>query len=290
MPKLSKFFRVAVEGATCDGRTLDRADLQEMADTYDPTTYTARVNMEHIRGFSADPPFNAYGDVKALKTEDVELKIGGKTVKKLGLFAQVEALDTLIALQAKGQKLFSSIELNPAFADSGKAYLQGLAITDSPASLGTEIMTFAASQGDKNPFAARKVAPGNFFSAAEETAIEFEADASAPSGAAAMFAAATDFFKNFGKSQEPAKEEKKDPPPHANDNDAVAQLAAQIGEGFQKLSAAVAAQGSELTGKLTKLQGEHDALKASIDTTDNDAGNRRPPATGPRAKFAQTDC
>ncbi|MBH9536940.1 GPO family capsid scaffolding protein [Novosphingopyxis sp. YJ-S2-01] len=160
MAKRSKFFCIAVEGATCDGRTLDAGALQEMADSYDPKTYSARVNMEHIRGFSAEPPFNAYGDVVALETREVELQLGGKTEKKLGLFAQVDALDNLVAVQAKGQKLYSSIELNPNFASTGKAYLQGLAVTDSPASLGTEIMTFAAGQveaGKTSPFADRKV-------------------------------------------------------------------------------------------------------------------------------------
>lgn len=294
MPKLSKFFCIAVSGATCDGRTLDDAALQEMADTYDTATYTARVNMEHIRGFSADPPFNAYGDVKALETRQVELSIGGKKVKKLGLFAQVEALDSLVALQAKGQKLFSSIELNPAFADSGKAYLQGLAITDSPASLGTEIMQFAATQGDKSPFAGRKIAAGNFFSAGYETAIEFEADASAePQGAAAMFAAATTFFQNLAKGEfGKAKEEKQEPatpPEPANDNDRFAQLGTAIGQGFEQLSAAMAAQGTELGGKIAKLQGDHDTLKASVENTDG-SQSRRPPATGGNNKFAQTDC
>ena len=290
MPKTSKFFCIAVEGATCDGRTLDAAALQEMADTYDPKTYTARVNMEHIRGFSADPPFNAYGDVKALETRQVELKIGGKTVKKLGLFAQVEALDTLVALQAKGQKLFSSVELNPAFADSGKAYLQGLAVTDSPASLGTEIMTFAASQGDNNPFAARKVSPGNFFSAAHETTIEFEADEAGASatGAAAMFAAATDFFKNFGKAPELPKKEEDAPPVNGGDADFAA-LSASIAQGFEKLSGAVAAGQAETSAELTKLRGEHEKLKASVETTDS-SQQRRPTATGASTNFAQTDC
>jgi hypothetical protein len=290
MPRRSKFFCIAVSGATCDGRTLDDAALQEMADTYDPKTYTARVNMEHIRGYSADPPFNAYGDVVALETRKVELSVGGKKVEKLGLFAQVDALDTLIALQDRGQKLFSSIELNPVFADSGKAYLQGLAITDSPASLGTEIMQFAASQGDNSPFASRKIAAGNFFSAAHETAIEFEDAGAEPTGAAAMFAAATVFFQNlakgeFGKKEE-VKQEVKPDPAAAGDN--FAQLQAAIGTGFEKLTAAFSAAQAELAGKITQLRGEHDALRAMIDTTDNNS-SRRPLGTDGK-KFAQTDC
>ena len=295
MAKRSKFFCIAVEGATCDGRTLDRNALQEMADTYDPKTYTARVNMEHIRGFSAEPPFNAYGDVAALETREVELQLGGKTEKKLGLFAQVDALDNLVAVQAKGQKLFSSVELNPNFAATGKAYLQGLAVTDSPASLGTEVMEFAAGQvsaGRPSLFADRKVDKGNFFSAAQPIdGLEFEDDKAPTEGsAAAMFAAATDFFKKFtGGGAEPAKPADKpaETPPApaaANDN-----LAAQIGQGFTQLTAAIAKQGDEIRADLTQLRSDHDALKASVEGTEKSAP-KRPPATGDAANYARTDC
>ena len=52
MPK-SRFFRVAVEGATTDGRTIEANWLEEMAASYNPATYAARVNLEHIRGVTA---------------------------------------------------------------------------------------------------------------------------------------------------------------------------------------------------------------------------------------------
>lgn len=297
MAKRSKFFCIAVEGATCDGRTLDRNALQEMSDSYDPKTYQARINMEHIRGFSAEPPFNAYGDVVALETREVELQLGGKTEKKLGLFAQVDALDTLVELKGKGQKLFSSIELNPNFAGTGKAYLQGLAVTDSPASLGTEIMEFAAGQvkdGKDSLFASRKVEQGNFFSAAHAIAgFEFDETSPAESESSKLFAAATDFFKNFGKSPDPEpepeaepKEQPKEPPREAaNDN-----LAAQIGTGFEKMSAAIAEQGREFSARLDKLQADHDTLKASVENAEKPGTPSRPAATGGNSNFARTDC
>lgn len=34
--KVSKFFRIGVEGDTCDGRIISASDIQEMADTFDP--------------------------------------------------------------------------------------------------------------------------------------------------------------------------------------------------------------------------------------------------------------
>ncbi|WP_299307767.1 GPO family capsid scaffolding protein [uncultured Croceicoccus sp.] len=290
MPKRSKFFCIAVEGATCDGRTLDRSALEEMAETYDPKTYTARINMEHIRGFSADAPFNAYGDVVALETRDVEIQLGGKTETKLGLFAQIDALDTLIELNGKGQKLFSSVELNPNFAGTGKAYLQGLAVTDSPASLGTEVMQFAAN-ASTNPFAERKVEKGNFFSAAHEvTELEFSDAQAEPSETAALVKEAKGLFASmkqfFAGQSDPKSEEKPEQPEPANDNIAAFNAFA---DGMNKLASAVEKQGKDLTASITQLRGDHDALKASVEKTDK-GGAQRPLASGQNANFARTDC
>lgn len=294
MSKLSKFFCVAVAGATCDGRTIDGKLIDEMAASYDRATYGARVNMEHIRGFSADPPFNAYGDVAALEARTIDLNIGGKVEKRRALFAQVEGLDTLVALSEKKQKIYPSIEINPNFADTGKAYLQGLAVTDSPASLGTEVLEFAAKQGDKSFLSSRKVQAGNFFSSTEGdgVVIEFE-DGEAPASAAGMFAAVTTFFQNLGKgnfgaTEAPKQEEKPAAPADAGAGD-LTQLSAAIGQGFEKLSAAMVAQGKELGGKITALRTDHDALKASIETTDG-GGAHRPLAPGGDTNFARTDC
>ena len=91
---VSKFFRVAVEGATSDGRVIDRAMLEQIAASYDPKVYGARINVEHIRGLSPSSEFRAYGDVLAVKTEEVE--IGG--VKKLALFAQISPTDELVGI------------------------------------------------------------------------------------------------------------------------------------------------------------------------------------------------
>src|SRR5690554_1447220 len=162
----SKWFRVAVEGATTDGREIQRGWIQEMADQYNPETYGARVNCEHLKTFMPRGDFGAYGDVLALKAEEVE--IGG--VKKLALFAQIEPTPELIALNKEKQKIYTSIEVNPKFSDTGKAYLVGLAVTDSPASLGTEALEFSAKHGTMSN---RKQHADNLFTAAEEAALEF---------------------------------------------------------------------------------------------------------------------
>lgn len=170
-------FRIGVEGATTDGRTIDRAWLEQMAANYDPAVYTALINMEHIKGYTPDSPFRRYGKIEALETEEIQ---DGLLSGKLALYAYLAPTDDLIALTKKWQKLFTSMEVNPDFADTGAAYLVGLAVTDDPASLGTEMLTFS-SGAKQNPLAARKQAPGNLFTAAEETPLVFDLDDNKPS-------------------------------------------------------------------------------------------------------------
>lgn len=159
----SKFFRVAVEGATTDGRKIERNWLLEIAKNYNREKYAARVFIEHIRGYNPEMGFRCQGDVIAVKTETVE--IAGE--KKLALFAQIEPTEEFVAWTKKKQKIYSSIEVNPDFAGSGEAYLVGMGCTDSPASLGTEILEFAASKPEANPFTARKQHAANLFTAGE---------------------------------------------------------------------------------------------------------------------------
>ena len=176
----SKFFRVAVEGSTAtDGRVIERNWIQEMAASYDRATYGARINMEHIRGFSGEAPFKAYGDVLSVKAEEVTLKIDGKDQKRLALFAEIDPTDDLVKLTKARQKIYTSIEVQPNFGGTGKAGLVGLAVTDSPASLGTEILSFSSKPEGaaiKQMFDDRKQDAGNVFSAAHETSIEIVDD------------------------------------------------------------------------------------------------------------------
>jgi hypothetical protein len=166
----SKFFRIAVEGATTDGRTIAREWLTQMAKNYNPEVYGARINLEHYRGIVPDGPFKAYGDVLALETRDESGPLAGK----LGLYAQIAPTPDLVAMTKAMQKIYTSCEIDPSFADTKQAYLIGLAVTDSPASLGTEILSFAAQNPAASPFTGRKVSPTNLFSVADEAVIEFE--------------------------------------------------------------------------------------------------------------------
>ncbi|NQZ24480.1 MAG: GPO family capsid scaffolding protein [Colwellia sp.] len=130
----------ATEGATVDGRTITKAWINEMAETYSTDEYTAVIWPEHFR--SSWGPFegNNWGTVDEVKAS----KKGGK----LRLFIKLTANDYLLAANKDGQKLFMSIEPNPDFQSSGKCYLQGLAVTDSPASTGTTRLKFSIGENE----------------------------------------------------------------------------------------------------------------------------------------------
>lgn len=129
MPTKSRKFRVATEGATTDGRTIQREWLVQAAKNYDPKTFTAHVNIEHIRSAYPDSTFRNYGKITAVEAKEED--------GKMRLYAEIEPLPDLVTATQAGQKLFTSIEINPKFADTDQAYLVGVAVMDNPVSLGS---------------------------------------------------------------------------------------------------------------------------------------------------------
>ena len=266
--KKSKFFRVAVAGSTTDGRVIEATWIQQMADSYDPNTYTALGNLEHYRGFSPSSEFGTYAKVTALKAEEVEIN----GTKKLALFAQVDAFDQLIELHNAGQKLFTSIEVNPNFADTGKAYLVGLAFTDTPASLGTQIMEFAAKQPEANPFVGRKQDVANLFTAAEEADLQFEDGQDAP--AKGLFSKVLDLLK---PQQEQQDNKNKDQFKEVSDS--LEAIAKTFGESQTKLQT-VETEFSELKTKHSKLEKDFNELKTKLEGEENPGTPPAPENTG----------
>ncbi|MFW2000719.1 GPO family capsid scaffolding protein [Acinetobacter ursingii] len=240
----SKWFRVAVAGDTTDGREIQSEWIIQMAQTYNLNTYGARINLEHIKGVSPDGIFGAYGDVIALKTEKVD--INGE--QKDALFAQIQPNDNLIALNQKNQKIYTSIEVDENFAKTGQAYLVGLAVTDSPASLGTEMLSFAAGAAE-NPLKAKKLRPENLFSAAQETTFEFE-EVKENFGANFL-----NQIKNLFKTQEQLQQQNQEN--FSQSEQAIIAIAEQT-----------AAQGTEfnqLKQKHEQLQQDFNQLKSKLD-------------------------
>ena len=234
MAKKSKWVVVATEGATTDGRTIQRNWISEMAANYDPKKYGARVNLEHIKWrymWNDDPHSKCYGDVVGLKTEE-------NAEGKLQLLAQIDPTDDLIKLNKDRQKIYTSIECDPNFADTGEAYLVGLAVTDNPASLGTEMLVFSAS-ASANPLNNRKEKSDNLFTAAIETELEFVEETQS------IFEKIKGLF---------AKKEKSDDERFSDQTQAIELLAEQTKETLEKLTA--------LSDDLAKQKAEIEEMKA----------------------------
>ncbi|KEY87654.1 GPO family capsid scaffolding protein [Pseudomonas capeferrum] len=271
----SKWFRVAVEGGTTDGRTIERSWIEEMAAQYSPNTYGARINCEHIKWAWPGGEFGAYGDVLACKAEEVE--INGET--KLALFAQLQPNDALLALNAKNQKIYTSVEIDPKFAKTGKAYLVGLAITDTPASLGTEALQFSAQQGT---LTGRKQNKDNLFTAAEEVQLEFEEVTDGPS----MFAALRD--KVGGLLSKSKEKEGRDATNFAALGELIEQLATHGAEQAEAMTKSLAAF-AELEAKFAKLSSDHEALVTRLGSTQDHTQKDRPSVPGGSGREL-TDC
>lgn len=132
------FVRIARSGKTIDGREIDPQWLLDMAATYDPSVYTALIWPDHFRMVN-------FGKVLELATNEA----GGVVT----LLAKLQPNANYVMDNRYGQHLFFSMELAHNFAGTGKAYLVGLGVTDSPASLGT----------DELKFSARHTQPGSIF-------------------------------------------------------------------------------------------------------------------------------
>jgi hypothetical protein len=277
----AKRFRIAVEGATTDGRVISRDWISQMAKNYDPAMYGARVNMEHIKGYTPDSPFRRYGDVTALTAEEIT---DGPLKGKLALYGDIDPTPELVELTKARQKIYTSVEINTKFADTGEAYLIGIAVTDDPASLGTEILSFSAT-AKANPLASRKQDKDNLFTAAEETVIEFEEVADAApkllERIAAMFSA----------------KKKTDSEQFADVSAAVTAVAEQVQLNAESQAQELSALEQSVTARLEAIEqqaGEDRAafaeLQGQLSQTDG-SFNRRPAATGSDPKSgAQTDC
>ncbi|KMW71149.1 hypothetical protein TI10_22420 [Photorhabdus luminescens subsp. luminescens] len=276
MPK-SKFFRVAVEGGTTDGREIKRQDIIDMAETYDPTVFGARVNIEHIKSILPDGPFKIQGDVADARYSEIT---DGALKGKLALEVQIDPTAELVDTNRARQKVYSSIEMHPALPATGRAYLCGLAVTDNPASLGTEMLKFCGQQ-PVNPYAQRKNFPEALFSAVEETLIEFEEQTAQQSeNGKAFFSRITEMLTGSSKrfSQEAGEL-----------RDAVTLIAETQRDTLNQLEkySPLEKQYKKLQQDLGQLQGDFVALKTLLEAQPNHY-SQRPVARGHDNNTANT--
>lgn len=267
--------RIATEGATIDDREIPRDWIVEMAESYDPKVYGARISLEHIKGVTPDSPFKAYGDVLALRAQE-------NADGKMELFGDLDPTDELRAMNKARQKIYTSIEVYPNFAKTGKAYLSGLAVTDTPSSLGTEMLSFCAQQGDKSPLASRKSSKTAMFSAAVDAGDIEKADAEFSSSAPTDDKSSLrDRIKAMFSRTEKSAERGDDA------------LRNEVAEGMQLFADRHQALEERVDGlptadQFTAMQAKIDEMYAALDATPDTPP--RTPATGSTGGEAVTDC
>ncbi|WP_072281618.1 GPO family capsid scaffolding protein [Rappaport israeli] len=265
-----RYFRIATEGKTIDGRVITAEHIKQMAANYDPNKYGARIWIEHMRSLVPDGAFKAMGDVTALKTEK---NADGKLV----LLAAIEPTAELVKMNQDKQKIYTSIEIDPNFTDSGEAYLVGLGVTDSPASTGTERLMFSAISQEKT----------HLFSAYDDA--DFEFDDTQTADKSNIFSR----VKELLQKHDTAQNQKADSQFSAFYKD-VAKSIEQVIEDYSKRDKARIEQYNALAQKHNALQTSFDELKQSLDRTpasDHDDYTTRPTADGSSANNPiETDC
>ncbi|MBH3375279.1 GPO family capsid scaffolding protein [Pseudomonas juntendi] len=198
MPRslVSYWKRVAVSGPTADNREITVQELRDCADTYKLSRYTAVIWSEHERWPGS------HGTVYAVRlldeNDDPELEPG-----QVALEAQLKPNDKLLSLNDQGEKLFSSVEITPNFANSGRHYLTGLAVTDSPASLGTQELYF--SRGSRKGHRYHKT---SYFCSAVELG-GLRDGGQQQSELRRVFSAFAGLFKSFADTTTPSSDETK---------------------------------------------------------------------------------
>ncbi|KAB7715716.1 capsid protein [Plesiomonas shigelloides] len=128
---------IATSGKTIDGRVIEPIWLKDAAKCYSRDEHTAMIWPFHAgasyRAFSLN-----FGEVDELKIEN-----DGDTVK---LLARLIPNQFLIEANRANQKLFTSIEIGEDYLGTGKYFLAGLAVTDTPASIGTTRLQFSQTE------------------------------------------------------------------------------------------------------------------------------------------------
>lgn len=277
----TKPFLLATAGSTVDGRSIDDKMIDEMASSYDPKTYGARLNIEHLRGISPDGPFKAYGDVVELSVGEIDVNFNGKTEKRKALYGVFDVTDDAKKMNDAGQKLYPSIEITSNFAGKDFAYLTGCALTDSPASIATEQMKF------------NRTMPGTItVNATESAALEFaDEDGKTSDDGKGFLKSLTGVLDGFAAKFSAPKTDGK-PEPKADDKsagftaeDIKGLFTAMANETQTALTAIATSNNSAIDALVNKFS----ALEAKIEGTPSKDHSTRPLANG-GGNFAKTDC
>lgn len=252
------WLNVAREGLTMDGREIFGKDLTEMAETYDPDIYSAQINYNH---------YSSWRMGKVLELKTITDKSG-----KIRLQARLAPSIDLCQLNAKQQAVHFSIEICPNFQGTGKAYLDGLAVTDAPASTGTSELKLFSRNKD------------NYFGFPEEVAlfddnsiVEHFLKSASKKDEGKPFS-----FKNLFKSKSPEDEGKEEMTKEEQEA-----LIAGMGTAFSAALQPMADELKDLGEKFSKFgEGEEPEIKPEGDSGADKGGDEETVST---EKYAQLE-
>lgn len=122
---------VATEGDTVDKRVLKRQWLIDAAETYNPNLYGALIWPEH------EKDYGNFGEVLCTMWQEDDSGL-------VKLYVQLRPNAFLLEANSRDQLLYFSVELTEDgnWRGTGRSYLEGLAVTDTPASVGTTRLRF----------------------------------------------------------------------------------------------------------------------------------------------------
>ncbi|KGA40398.1 phage capsid scaffolding protein [Pectobacterium odoriferum] len=143
---MTNWICIATEGETVDKRQMERQWLIDAAELYDPQIYAALIWPEHEKWYGN------MGEVLSVKAEEDEDGL-------MRLYAQLRPDIHLLQANRDGQMIFCSVELTPDgnFRGTGKHYLEGLGVTNTPASVGTTRLHFNTQKNRNRLFGALKL-------------------------------------------------------------------------------------------------------------------------------------
>jgi hypothetical protein len=284
--------KVAQSGPTADGREIKPEWLRDIASTYNPSTYAARLWIEHLRGISPASDFRACGTVSGVSADEADGVVS--------LYAELELNDYAKELSKTDQKIFTSIEVTENFADSNKAYLTGLALTDSPASLGLDAIKFSKASSFNTPHKGCHTfhQTGELTLAATSAANDDNKNATPALSLASITAAFTQALRGVFKS-EPAKSSESGESSEPNTTVNFQNLELSDADVQRFASAIGSTAHAQIAPLFATQQAQIDALTTALQQATADAqaetkafgSNGRPPAKGGEAAtYIKAEC
>lgn len=273
----TQWLRAAKAGTTVDERQIDALHIQQMAETYAIDTYGGIVNIEHLISLYPDSYFSAQGEIEDVKAE----KIDGEYY----LFVKLTISDLLVKLNKERKKVHLSIEYYKKFADTGKAYIVGVAFCDRPASLGTERTKFSTNDEQHGPklFSQTLELSGQDFM----DSLSITPETSAPN--VALATPDTPTTQTLTNQPSPTTVSADPTPTAPAQNTATAAEAEVVSAEMAKLTGAEGAFGKIQT-QLTAITEQLTQLTTTLSQQPSTAYTPRQQATGDDGGTYQTDC